>query len=107
MASMFCIWTTAGKLRHGSALPGRLFLKGRFRPRLVALEVRTAPAVFAVNSLADTVAANLTTGQDAFGDVTLRSAVQAANSLHGTNTIRLPAGDYKLTRVPGADRLYD
>jgi len=57
-----------------------------------------APAVFTVNSLADTIAANLATGQDTFGNITLRSAIQAANNVQGpSNTINLPAGKYNLT----------
>jgi uncharacterized protein (TIGR02246 family) len=43
-----------------------------FHPRLQVLEDRLAPSVFAVNSFADTHAANLTTGTDASGHITRR-----------------------------------
>jgi hypothetical protein len=50
-----------------------------------------------VNTLLDTVAANLKTGKDASGHVSLRSAIQAANAHSGSDTIVLPAGTVKLT----------
>ncbi len=71
------------------------------------MEQRTTPSVFTVNSFADTVAVNFTTGVDAFGQVSLRSAVQAADATGGANTILLPAGPYKLTRADGATELND
>jgi uncharacterized repeat protein (TIGR01451 family) len=55
-----------------------------------------APAAFTVNSFADTHAANLTTGTDASGKITLRSALEAANHLGGNNTINVPAGTVNL-----------
>ncbi|MDB5310122.1 MAG: Flagellar hook-length control protein FliK [Gemmataceae bacterium] len=75
------------------------------RPRgglgVECLEDRDVPATFTVNTLADTVAVNLTTGQDAFGHVSLRSALQAANASPGGNTINLSlAGTYSIT-LPG------
>lgn len=70
----------------------------RFRPRLELLEDRSVPALFAVNTLADTLAANLVTGEDAFGNISLRSALMAANSQSGTHVINLPAGTYTLTQ---------
>jgi len=73
----------------------------RFQPALEFLEDRLAPAVFNVNTTADTVAANLNTGQDNTGHVSLRAAVQAANHLGGTNSINLPAGTYQFA-IPGA-----
>jgi len=70
----------------------------RCTPHLETLELRMAPAVFTVNSLADTIAANLATGQDTFGNITLRSAIQAANNVQGpSNSINPPAGKYNLT----------
>src|SRR6266487_244051 len=62
------------------------------RLTLEQMEDRMAPAVFAVNSLSDTLAVNLVTGVDSTGHITLRSAIQAANNLGGSNTINLPAG---------------
>src|SRR5947209_5183790 len=69
--------------------------------RLEVLEDRVSPAAFVVNTTDDTVAVNLTTGQDAAGHVSLRSAVQAANNLGGGNSISLPAGTYTFA-IPGA-----
>src|SRR5580704_15896639 len=67
-------------------------------PRVEELERRLVPAApFTVNTTADTVAANLTTGLDASGHVSIRSALQAANNLGGSQTITIPAGTYKLT----------
>jgi hypothetical protein len=64
----------------------------RVRPKLEVLEDRLAPAVFNVNSLADLLA-------PAAGTVTLRSAIQAANTnSDATNTINLTLpGTYKIT----------
>ena len=50
------------------------------RPGLEQLESRLAPAVYQVNTFQDTPPANLVTGQDAAGHVSLRSAVAAANA---------------------------
>ena len=67
----------------------------RLMPRLETLEERFAPAVFNVNSLADIL-------NPSAGVVTLRSAIQAANSTAGSNTINLTvAGTYKIT-IAGA-----
>jgi uncharacterized repeat protein (TIGR01451 family) len=68
-----------------------------FRPSLESLEDRLAPAIFNVNSLADTHATDLTKGTDASGHITLRSAIEAANHLGGSNTINVPAGTVNLT----------
>jgi Bacterial Ig-like domain (group 3) len=69
----------------------------RVQPCLTVLEDRVVPSVFTVNSTADTHAVNLTTGQDANGNITLRSAIEAANSLGGTNSVALPGGAITLT----------
>src|SRR5215470_10006274 len=76
------------------------FRKTRWRPGLELLEGRRTPAVFTVNTTLDTVAANLTTGTDAQGHVSLRSAIMAANARPGADTINLPAGIYRIT-LPG------
>jgi fibronectin-binding autotransporter adhesin len=47
-----------------------------------------APAVFTVNTTLDTNAVNLSTGQDSSGNVSLRSAIEASNSIGGSNTIQ-------------------
>ncbi len=73
----------------------------RSRPLLEMLEHRVVLSTFKVNSMADTVAVNLKTGQDASGQITLRSAIMAANATHKSNTIVLPAGTIKLT-IAGA-----
>src|SRR5262245_37257176 len=57
------------------------------RPLLERLEDRRTPAAFHVDTLADTVAVNLVTGQDSGGQVSLRSALMAANSQPGQDTI--------------------
>src|SRR3954451_19900113 len=73
-----------------------------FRPALEPLEARLALAVFAVNTTDDTIAVDLTTGNDANGHISLRSAIQAANNLGGDNSISLPAGAYNLM-ISGAN----
>ena len=72
------------------------------RPRLEGLEDRVTPTTFRVNSVLDTVAANLKTGKDASGHISLRSAIQAADAHPGTDTIVVPAGTFLLT-IPGTD----
>ncbi|HEX3149809.1 MAG TPA: Ig-like domain-containing protein [Gemmataceae bacterium] len=72
-------------------------MRHKFCPRLDKLEDRTAPAVFNVNSVADTSAVNLTTGVDASGNISVRSALDAVNHLGGLNTINVPAGTYLLS----------
>jgi hypothetical protein len=66
-----------------------------WRPNVEQLENRLAPAVFHVNTFMDTPAANLTTGQDAAGHISLRSAIAAANAHPQSNTILLDAGVYQ------------
>jgi hypothetical protein len=75
----------------------------RVVPQLESLEDRTAPAVFTVNTIADTHAANLITGQDAQGHISLRSAIEAANHLGGANTINL--ANSTCTFAPAASEL--
>jgi hypothetical protein len=69
--------------------------KRSWRPNLEQLENRLAPAVFQVNTFMDTPAANLATGQDASGHISLRSAIAAANAHPQNNTILLDAGVYQ------------
>jgi uncharacterized repeat protein (TIGR01451 family) len=68
-----------------------------FRPSLLVLEDRLAPAAFTVNTFSDTHAVNLLSGADKTGHVSLRSAIEAADHLGGGNSIRLPAGSYQLS----------
>src|SRR5262249_36841520 len=70
----------------------------RVRPTLEGLEERFAPAVFNVNSLADTL-------DPGPGVVTLRSAIQQANATPGGNTINLTVpGTYAIAlRGAGED----
>src|SRR5258708_23648839 len=68
----------------------------RRQPRLEWLEERLAPATFLVNTLADTPAVNLSTGQDAAGNISLRSAIQAADTISKVNTLIVPSGTYKI-----------
>ena len=72
------------------------------RPGLEGLEGRVAPTTFHVNTVLDTVAANLKTGKDASGHISLRSAIQAADAHPGASTIVVPAGTFLLT-IAGAD----
>lgn len=52
---------------------------------------------FNVNTTGDTHAANLVTGTDGSGNISLRSACEAANTQAGPHTVNLPAGTYTLT----------
>src|SRR3954447_11774793 len=69
----------------------------RIEPALEGLENRVVLSTFLVNTTLDTKAVNLQTGKDATGHISLRSAIQAANSQGGSNTITLPGGIYTLT----------
>ena len=71
--------------------------RARFRPLGEALEARRVLSTFRVNTLLDTVAVNLQTGKDASGHISLRSAIEAANSRPNSDTILLPNGTIKLT----------
>ncbi len=81
---------------------GRRARRGRCRPGLEWLEIRQVPTTFVVNTPLDTVAADLNTGKDATGHISLRSAIMAANAHAGADSISLPVGVYKLT-LPGAN----
>ena len=65
------------------------------------LEDRLAPATFMVNTTLDAVATNFKTGQDAMGQISLRSAIMAADARGGHQTIKLPSGTFTLT-IPRA-----
>src|SRR5262245_43869699 len=81
--------------------PAKPHRRPRTRLVLEVLEGRTAPAVFTVNTFADTVEATRDgSGLDAAGQVSLRSAAMATNDLGGSNTIVLSAGTYNLTIPP-------
>jgi hypothetical protein len=69
----------------------------RSRPRLEPLEIRVVLSTFQVNTTLDTVAANLQTGTDALGHISLRSAIMATNALPGADTIFLANGLFRLT----------
>lgn len=66
-------WLRLSKSPHQSPV------RPRFRPILELLEDRCVPATFLVNTTVDTPALNLLTGQDAEGNISLRSALEAAN----------------------------
>ncbi len=68
-----------------------------------ALEDRTVPSTFIVDSTLDTVDAAPGDGQalDANNRTSLRAAIMEANALAGADIIQLPAGQYDLTR-PGS-----
>src|SRR5205809_100758 len=65
-------------------------VRRRARPRLELLEDRVTPTVFHVTTTADL--------ESPTGPLSLRTAVQLANSHPGPDTIVLPAGTFKLTR---------
>jgi predicted outer membrane repeat protein len=76
-------------------------------PHLEELESRLAPASFTVNSKLDLPAAQPLLGpKTAGGDITLRSAIMAADAIAGPTTITVPPGTYQLTSLgnpqPGA-----
>ena len=73
--------------------------RARFLPLGESLETRRVLSTFKVNTLLDTVAVNLKTGKDASGHISLRSAIEAANSRRNADTILLPAGTIRLTIV--------
>ncbi len=87
---------------HAKARSRRVFRKTLWQPTLESLEIRQVPTTFAVNTTADTVAVNLQTGKDAAGNISLRSAIMAANTQPGADTILLPAGTFgiQLTGTP-------
>src|SRR5580698_5604071 len=65
-------------------------------PSLEALEQRLQLSTFRVNTTLDTLAVNLHTGKDASGHISLRSAIMAADANHGSSTVIVPAGTFKL-----------
>src|SRR3954452_22479411 len=86
------VWTRARKARRVPRRARRVMFE--------RLEERLALAAFTVDTTADTVAvAPVSDGKDAAGQISLRSAIQAANSLGGNNSINLPAATYNLTMV--------
>src|SRR5262249_50075922 len=72
------------------------------RPALEGLEARLVLSTFKVNTTLDSVAVDLKTGKDATGHISLRSAIQAANSKPNGDTIVLPTGTLLLT-ITGAN----
>jgi hypothetical protein len=64
------------------------------QPAVEQLESRLAPAVYHVDTFQDTPAANLATGQDAAGHVSLRSALAAADAKPQSDVVVLGAGTY-------------
>jgi hypothetical protein len=64
-----------------------------FRPSADVLEDRSVPTIFTVNTVADTPAVNLLTGQDGAGNISLRSAIQATNATPGADTINFAIPD--------------
>ncbi len=72
----------------------------RLRPAHEGLEGRVVLSTFHVNTTLDTVAVNLKTGKDASGNISLRSAIMAADANPKSDTIVLPAGTFTLTIPP-------
>ena len=98
------------KLIHQLHKRGRSRTRSRSRRTCLgveALEDRTVPTVFNVNSLADLSLSpgvnNATGAIMGTHTVTLRSAIEAANATPGANTIRLTrSGTYKITIPPAS-----
>lgn len=65
----------------------------------VILEDRSVPAIFVPTTFLDldTAGVNLTTGMLPSGEITLRSAILAANATAGADSIQLTPGTYRLT----------
>ena len=76
-------WRNLVNKNLGATAPRRPSRTEPIRLNLEVLEERTTPTVFTVNTIADTVAVNFATGQDANGNVSLRSAVMAADRMSG------------------------
>src|SRR5262245_25910113 len=76
--------------------------KPAIKPALEGLETRLVLSTFKVNTTVDSVAVSLKTGKDSTGHISLRSAIQAANSKPNADTIIIGAGIFKLT-IPGAN----
>ena len=76
------------------------------RPAVEALEDRTVPSTFTVNTAVDSIDAFPGDGvaRDSFGRTSLRAAVMEANALPGADTIILPAGTYALS-VAGSEEI--
>jgi hypothetical protein len=98
------------KLIHQLHKRGRSRTRSRSRRTCLgveALEDRTVPTVFNVNSLADlSLSPGVDIGTGAIKGthtVTLRSAIEAANATPGNNTIRLTrSGTYSITIPPAS-----
>ena len=63
--------------------------------------MRMVLSTFRVNTTLDTVAVNLKNGKDASGQISLRSAIMAANAKPNSDTIVVPSGTFLLT-IPGS-----
>ena len=91
---------------HESRRGGKVSARPRTRRSCFSLELledRIAPAVFNVTGLGDGLFPLTQTGPNTFNAPTLRSAIQASNTISGNNTINLTkAGTYEIT-IPGAN----
>ena len=72
-------------------------------PGSTSSKVASCSRRFRVNTTLDSVVANLKTGRDAAGQISLRSAIQAANAKPNADTIIVPAGTYNLTLTGAND----
>jgi hypothetical protein len=91
---------------EGLAKPYRAERRSRAKParksmRLFVelLEDRTVPSTFTVNELLDTHAVNLISGTDATGNISLRSAIEAADHLGGDQTIQFDPGVFAVPQT--------
>ena len=89
---------------HSNRSMMRKRLARHLRLQLDQLEARLTPSTFHVNTTLDTVATNFKTGKDASGEISLRSAIMAADANpKSSDTIILPAGTFNLTIAPTGD----
>jgi hypothetical protein len=70
--------------------------RARARPRL---EARVVMSTFYVNTTLDTVAADLLTGKDATGHISLRSAIMAADARGGATAPRPPVTTFSVRLI--------
>ena len=94
--------TAVQRTRRSPQRPKRGPRRKRLRnycPGLELLESRVTPSLFVVNTTLDTPVENFQTGQDGSGNISLRSAIQAANARLGPDTILFRIG------APGSQQI--
>src|SRR4051794_26866867 len=84
-------------VRTAPRAPLRSQARRALRPRAEVLEDRLVLPRLVETPCGDRGLADRATGEDKFGNISLRSAIQATIIKKGDQTIVLPAGTYKLT----------